>query len=699
MVGLEVLEREAGVAIDELVVELPDAAGAVDAVCRGVRNVPGVGVEEVTELFHRGSGPGGNCPDRSDRHRRRGHVDRGLGRADRPSDLVVRPVLAGVGRRAVAGVRRDPRRGPSLRCSGWRHSPRALAAEPTRPTTPSVRGSSSNPFPTPGLSCVGAGPSPSVAESAGRLPCLSWSRPASSWRWAGRTTVRADEAAGQLLISRAMMRIGFVGSGLIAWAHGLGLKAMIDGGVIDASIVAVHDPRERQARGFLDVVGGDGADLAADANEVAERADAVWICTPTAAHRPAMDAALAAGRSVFCEKPLDLDLTRAQSMAEAAAASGLATQCGLVLRSAPVFRALRDLVANGTLGAPMAAVFRDDQFFPIQGHYASRWRSDVTQAGGGCLIEHSIHDVDILRFCFGEVLQVSARTANFAGYHRDRGPCRRHDEFRVGTRSTAHERVARDSDSWFNPSHRGVLPRRDGMARQRVSRTPAHTDRRRNGGARTAPPRRGSTTCRCRTTRLAWRCGPMWRRTGPSRLRERGYGTRAELGRGRGGAPPGRGCVPLRRQRRPDLPVLTDGTPLPVQQRELPLFRVWGHGHRRPVARHLRPGTTARRRARSRGSTLSNCPGLRRPESNSVGWLIWHLTRVQDHHIAEVLGSDQLWVERGLGSRRRARTRPDQHRIRAHARRGPLRASRECGAASRLPAGSRRPDLRLSARA
>ncbi|MGO9856749.1 MAG: hypothetical protein ACLPYY_17115 [Acidimicrobiales bacterium] len=50
VVGLEVLEREAGVAIDELVVELPDVPGAVDAVCRGVRNVPGVGVEEVREL-------------------------------------------------------------------------------------------------------------------------------------------------------------------------------------------------------------------------------------------------------------------------------------------------------------------------------------------------------------------------------------------------------------------------------------------------------------------------------------------------------------------------------------------------------------------------------------------------------------------------------------------------------------------------
>jgi hypothetical protein len=51
VVGLEVLEREAGVAIDELVVELPDDPGAIDAACRGVRNVPGAGVEEVTELL------------------------------------------------------------------------------------------------------------------------------------------------------------------------------------------------------------------------------------------------------------------------------------------------------------------------------------------------------------------------------------------------------------------------------------------------------------------------------------------------------------------------------------------------------------------------------------------------------------------------------------------------------------------------
>ena len=210
-----------------------------------------------------------------------------------------------------------------------------------------------------------------------------------------------------------MLRIGFVGSGLIAWAHGLSVKALIDGGVVEAEIVAVHDQRERRAKAFADVLGGD---VVTDATEVARRCDAVWVCTPTSAHRGAVDEALAAGRAVFCEKPLDVDLARATALVEAVGVSGVAGQSGLVLRSAPVFLELRDLVQSGTLGAPMAAVFRDDQYFPIRGTYASQWRADASQAGGGCLIEHSIHDLDILRFCFGDVDSVVARTANHAGH-------------------------------------------------------------------------------------------------------------------------------------------------------------------------------------------------------------------------------------------------------------------------------------------
>jgi predicted dehydrogenase len=64
----------------------------------------------------------------------------------------------------------------------------------------------------------------------------------------------------------------------------------------------------------------------------------------------------------------------------------------------------------------MGVVFRDDQYLPNQGQYASEWRADVTIAGGGTLLEHSIHDLDVLRWLLGDATSVSARTANFAGH-------------------------------------------------------------------------------------------------------------------------------------------------------------------------------------------------------------------------------------------------------------------------------------------
>ncbi|HEY3842459.1 MAG TPA: Gfo/Idh/MocA family oxidoreductase [Acidimicrobiales bacterium] len=209
------------------------------------------------------------------------------------------------------------------------------------------------------------------------------------------------------------LRIGFAGTGLIAWAHGLALRALIDGGEIDAVVTAVHDLSDRRAQRFATEFGAETAD---DLDALMAHCDAVWICTPTSSHRSAVDAALRAGRAIFCEKPLATDLGAAQSLVDAVEAAAVPAQSGLVLRSAPVFVALRELVSSGTLGRPMAATFRDDQYFPIQGTYASQWRADVGQAGGGCLIEHSIHDVDILRFCFGEVTEVAAQTANFSGH-------------------------------------------------------------------------------------------------------------------------------------------------------------------------------------------------------------------------------------------------------------------------------------------
>jgi len=210
-----------------------------------------------------------------------------------------------------------------------------------------------------------------------------------------------------------MLRIGFIGTGMIAWAHALGIQAMIDAGQIDATVMAVYDADEQRAGGFA---AANGATATDDAREVCQHCDAVWICTPTAGHPAALEMALAEGCAVFCEKPLARDLAEAEAMLAAAQASGLPAQVGLVLRSTPVFRSLRELVTSGQLGPPMAAFFRDDQYFPVQGVYGSTWRADVQIAGGGCLIEHSIHDLDILRFCLGEVDEVAGQIAGFSGH-------------------------------------------------------------------------------------------------------------------------------------------------------------------------------------------------------------------------------------------------------------------------------------------
>jgi predicted dehydrogenase len=210
-----------------------------------------------------------------------------------------------------------------------------------------------------------------------------------------------------------VLRIGFVGAGVIAWAHSLGLKAMIKAGLVDATVSGVHDPDESRASRFAEA---NHTDACTSLAALLERSDAVWVCTPTAGHRAVVETAVGEGRAVFCEKPLAPDLSTATALAEVVARSGVPAQVGLVLRSTPVFRAMRQAVASGELGRPMAAVFRDDQYFPNQGLYSSTWRSDVAAAGGGCLIEHSIHDLDILRHCLGEVAGVSGRTANFSGF-------------------------------------------------------------------------------------------------------------------------------------------------------------------------------------------------------------------------------------------------------------------------------------------
>jgi predicted dehydrogenase len=212
-----------------------------------------------------------------------------------------------------------------------------------------------------------------------------------------------------------VIRVGLVGCGTIGLAHSLALKAIIRAGHADAAVVATHDVDRGRADAFARA--HEGATAATTVDDLLDAVDAVWVCTPTSSHRDIVERAAARGVAVFCEKPLAPTLADAEAMCAAVAAAGVPAQVGLVLRTSPPFVALRDLLADRRFGPVMSVVFRDDQFFPIQGHYGSTWRADAAVAGAGTLLEHSIHDVDALRWCVDEIDDVvAAATAGFAGH-------------------------------------------------------------------------------------------------------------------------------------------------------------------------------------------------------------------------------------------------------------------------------------------
>jgi predicted dehydrogenase len=121
---------------------------------------------------------------------------------------------------------------------------------------------------------------------------------------------------------------------------------------------------------------------------------------------------------VFCEKPLGVDGDVTAGMVEVVEQAGVINQVGLVLRFLPPARLVRHLLADERAGRVLAVVFRDDQFIPIQGQYASTWRADPARCGRGTMLEHSIHDVDILRWWLGPVASLSASTQEYHGLDR-----------------------------------------------------------------------------------------------------------------------------------------------------------------------------------------------------------------------------------------------------------------------------------------
>lgn len=206
------------------------------------------------------------------------------------------------------------------------------------------------------------------------------------------------------------VRVGFLGAGLIARYHAGSLAAA----GVPCEWGGVYDPDAERAHGFARV---HDVTVRRSAEAVLDDSDAVYVCTWTSEHPRLVAEAARRGLAVFCEKPLATSLDDARAMAATVAEAGVVNQVGLVLRRSPAFALARDLVHEVASGRVMAVTFRDDQYIPVQGMYASTWRGDPARAGAGTLLEHSIHDVDLLEHVVGPVATVTAHSSEFHGLH------------------------------------------------------------------------------------------------------------------------------------------------------------------------------------------------------------------------------------------------------------------------------------------
>jgi predicted dehydrogenase len=208
-----------------------------------------------------------------------------------------------------------------------------------------------------------------------------------------------------------------IGCGSIARAHAVACRLLAEEGLVE--LAAVADPDAEAIRNVERIAGSvprhvHDAGALTDDPEI----DALLVLAPTRFHRDLILGAAAAGKPVFTEKPLAPRYETVREIVDAVETAAIPAQVGFQSRYHPIIRRLHELAHDGRHGAPMAYLVRDDQFWPtggvVDGH--TSWRSRAVDAGGGALLEHSIHSCDIACWLFGPVTRVYARTREVFGY-------------------------------------------------------------------------------------------------------------------------------------------------------------------------------------------------------------------------------------------------------------------------------------------
>jgi myo-inositol 2-dehydrogenase/D-chiro-inositol 1-dehydrogenase len=193
------------------------------------------------------------------------------------------------------------------------------------------------------------------------------------------------------------VKVGVIGAGRIGRLHARHLATRVP----DADLEAIADVDMEAARSTASEFAVPTAvpDYRALLDDPAIQA--VVVCSPTDTHAHIVEQAAAAGKHIFCEKPIDLRLDRIDEALAAVERAGVKLQVGFNRRFDPSFRKVREMVAEGKIGSPhmLRITSRDPEPPPIS----------YIRVSGGIFLDMTIHDFDMARFLLGsEVTEIYA---------------------------------------------------------------------------------------------------------------------------------------------------------------------------------------------------------------------------------------------------------------------------------------------------
>jgi predicted dehydrogenase len=200
-------------------------------------------------------------------------------------------------------------------------------------------------------------------------------------------------------------RVAVIGAGIGA-AHVEGYLANASG----YEVAAVCDLDAARAATVAGTAPGAVAVTSYDSVLMRDDIDLIDICLPPHLHLQAIEAALAAGKHVLCEKPLVGSLTQVEQVMRAAEAAGRAVVPVYRYRYGNGLARLRRLIEAGVTGRPLVASV-ETHWNRLPAYYDVPWRGRKATELGGAMLAHAIHAHDLLTVTLGPVRRVFAKVA------------------------------------------------------------------------------------------------------------------------------------------------------------------------------------------------------------------------------------------------------------------------------------------------